>query len=68
MEIQSVSFSREGFKPYVKSPVIWRHHDGNHLSPLCYLTKPKSVSKEDWEWFLDRFDFTITKEPKRRES
>jgi hypothetical protein len=57
-EIESCSFSRDGFPPHVKSPIIWGDK-GNTSSPLCYLTKPKSMSKEDWEEFLDKFDFTL---------
>ena len=57
-EIDSYSFSRKGFSPHVKSPIIWANK-GNTMWPLCYLTKPKSMSKEDWEEFLDKFDFTL---------
>jgi len=57
-EIDSCSFSRGGFPPYVKSPVIWGII-GSRAEPLCYLTKPKSVGAEDWEEFLDGFTFEL---------
>ena len=60
-DIDSCSFSRDGFAPHVKSPIIWGHH-GSTLFPLCYLTKPKHLSKEDWESFLDAFHFQLRKE------
>lgn len=59
-EIEAVSFSRNGFKPHVKSPIIWGHK-GGAIYPLCYLTKPRSVSDDEWELFLDGFSFTVKK-------
>ncbi len=56
--IESVSFSREGFKPHVKSPIIWGHW-GSVIAPLCYLTKPKWMPKEEWDIFLDKFDWSL---------
>ena len=61
MTFDSVSFSRDGFKLHVKSPVIWGN-TGSALWPLCYLHRPKWMSDDDWNNFLDRFDFTIKKE------
>ena len=57
-EIDSVSFSRDGLAPHVKSPIIWANVKSGGW-PLCYLTKPKWMSKEDWEWFLDHFDWSL---------
>jgi hypothetical protein len=59
-EIEAISYSRNGFLPHVKSPVIWGHK-GNCLTPLCYLTKPKSVTVEEWNQFLDGFSFELKK-------
>ena len=58
-EIESVSFSRNGFLPHVKSPIIWGHI-GSLSFPLCYLTKPKSMTQEEFDEFLDNFTFKIT--------
>jgi hypothetical protein len=59
-EVESISFSRDGFKPHVKSPIIWGNK-GCEAFPLCYLTKPKWMPKEMWEEFLDNFTFEIRK-------
>lgn len=59
-EIEQVSFSRLGFSPHVKSPIIWGHK-GSIITPLLYLTKPKSVSVEDWNEFLDHFTWSVSK-------
>jgi len=59
-EIEACSFSRDGFLPHVKSPTIWGHK-GSTIFPLCYLHKPKSVSKAEWESFLDGFSFALKK-------
>jgi hypothetical protein len=59
-EIEEIQYSRNGFKPHVKSPIIWGRK-GGMISPLCYLTKPKSVTVEDWYEFLDAFRFEIMK-------
>lgn len=61
--VEACSFSRDGFKPHVKAPVIWGHK-GNTIFPLCYLQKPKSMSQSDWNSFLDGFSFEI-KKPKK---
>jgi len=57
-EIEAISFSRDGFKNRVKSPVIWGHK-GGEIFPLCYLTKPKWMPKQEWEIFLDRLHFGL---------
>lgn len=59
-EIEKVSFSRDGFKPHVKSPIIWGHK-GSVITPLMYLKKPKSVSDEDWNELLDHFEWSVKK-------
>lgn len=61
-KIDKVSFSRDGFKPHVKSPIIWGIKGCNQF-PLCYLTKPKGLNEKEWNDFLDRFDFQVKKEP-----
>jgi hypothetical protein len=60
-EIELVSFSRDGFLSYVKSPTIWGYI-GTAAFPLCYLTKPKSLTAEEWAEFLDNFSYKITKQ------
>jgi len=59
-EIESVSFSRKGWAGRVKSPIIWAV-DGGGYWPICYLTKPRYVSDENFNKFLDGFTFEIKK-------
>jgi len=44
--------------PHIKSPVIFANI-GDTAIPICYLTKPKTLSLEDWKQFLNRFYFEI---------
>lgn len=59
-EIEAESFSRKGFPPHVKSPVIWGSK-GSLLFPMCYLHRPKSSPISEWEKFLDAFKYSLTK-------
>ena len=58
-KIRSCSISKNGFLPHVKSPIIWGNFE-DAAYPLCYLTKPKSMSKENFEKFINAFEFTLT--------
>ena len=58
--LDHIDYSRDGFKPFVKSPVIWAS-DGHAATPLCYLRKPKHLSEVDWNKFLDCFEFEINR-------
>ena len=57
-DVESISYSRGGFQPHVKSPIIWGGK-GCEEFPLCYLHKPKWMPIEMWEEFLDAFTFEI---------
>jgi len=57
-EIESVEFLRDGLPPHIKSPVIFANI-GDTAIPICYLTKPKTLSLEDWQQFLDSFHFEL---------
>ena len=59
-DIKAVSFSKE--PPVVKSPTIWAHTDDG-LESLCYLRKPKHISDDVWEQFLEGFDFSVKYPP-----
>ena len=38
----------------IKSGILWGHSNkSNSISPLLYISKPKSVSQEDFEYMLD---------------
>jgi hypothetical protein len=61
-DIEGCSFSRNGVRGLVKSPVIWGHK-GNTMFPLCYLRKPAYMSDAEWNDFLDGFTFELKKPP-----
>lgn len=63
-DIEACSFSREGFKGHIKSPVIWGHK-GSTVFPLCYLKKPSYMSDVEWNDFLDGFTFELKKPNKQ---
>jgi hypothetical protein len=67
LDMDACSFSREGLRPHVKSPIIWGHY-GTGIYPLCYLTKPKWMPTEEWEVFLDMFHFSLLKPAKAKEA
>jgi len=57
--LDSYSYSRNGFKPWrMKNPIIWGNK-GEASFPLCYLHKPRGLSDEDWNNFLDGFSFNL---------
>lgn len=57
-ELDSCSYSRYGLKTYIKSPVIFGEK-GVNVFPLCYLTKPRHLSDEEWNDFLDWFNSNV---------
>jgi len=59
-ELDACSFSREGLKGKIKSPIIWGHK-GCTIFPLCYLEKPSFLTESEWQEFLDGFTFQLTK-------
>jgi len=61
-ELDGCSFSRDGLKGRVKSPIIWGLK-GSIMFPLCYLRKPSSLDDREWEEFLDCFKFELKETP-----
>jgi hypothetical protein len=46
----------------IKSAIVWGNSsETNSTFPLFYISKPKSVSQEDFELLLDKIDITIRK-------
>lgn len=42
----------------IKSAIVWGHEFGRSF-PLLYISKPKSVSQEDFEAMLERLEITF---------
>lgn len=64
-DIRSIEYDRNRKSIFgIKSAIIWGHSkSSNSCSPLLYISKPKSVSKEDFEYLLDRLKVEIHLEP-----
>ena len=52
------SYSIDRTKTFRKSVVIFKH-EGNVSYPIMYLQKPKNLSHEDFEWFLNNMQISI---------
>ena len=61
--IRSIEFDRNRKKVLgIKSAVLWAHSkDNNGSYPLLYISKPKHISQEDYDFMLDRLDINIRK-------
>jgi hypothetical protein len=46
----------------IKSAIVWGHsRDTNSVFPLLYLTKPKGMTQEDYEYLLKKINILIEK-------
>ena len=54
-QIKSFEFDRNRNKLFgIKSGIVWGHSkDCNGMFPLLYISKPKHISQEDFEYILD---------------
>ena len=55
-EIKSFSYDKNRERLYgIKSAIVWGHSkDSNTIFPLLYISKPRSISQEDYELLLDK--------------
>jgi len=62
-KLRSVEFDKNRKKIFgIKSGIIWGHSkETNGCYPLLYISKPKNISKEDFEVLLDSLRIQITK-------
>lgn len=62
-EIKSFEFDRNKNRIFgIKSGIIWGYSNkSNAIFPLLYLSKPKSISEEDFRDLLDRIEISIKK-------
>jgi hypothetical protein len=61
--IRTIEFDRNRRKTFrIKSGIIWGHSNKTNSSyPLLYISKPRGVSKEDFEYLLDHLDISLRK-------
>jgi hypothetical protein len=66
--LRSFEFDRNKKRIFgIKSAIVWGHSkDCNGYSPLLYISKPKHVSQEDFDFILDHLDLTLYTEKKVR--
>lgn len=66
--IRSFEFDRNKKRVFgIKSAIVWGHSkDCNESSPLFYISRPKHVSQEDFDFILDHLDITLYTEKKIR--
>ena len=59
--IKSIEFDKNRSNIFgIKSGILWGHSNkSNSSSPLLYISKPKSISQEDFEKLLDCLEINI---------
>jgi hypothetical protein len=61
--IRSFEFDKNRKKIFgIKSGIVWGHSNKTNGSfPMLYISKPKSISQEDFELLLDKMHIEIYK-------
>lgn len=60
-KIKSFSYSPNKDKQFgIKSGIVFANSKtGNYSYPLLYISKPKCISEEDYQWLLDHIDINF---------
>jgi hypothetical protein len=60
-KIKSFEFDKNRNKLFgIKSGIVWAHSkDVNGSYPLLYISKPKHISQEDFEFILEHMDIIL---------
>lgn len=60
-DVKSIEFDRNKHNNFnIKSGILWGHKKSKNVSfPLLYISKPKHISKEDFEFLLDKIIIDI---------
>ena len=63
-DIRAVEFDRNKKGIFgLKSAILWGHSKNvNGCSPLLYISKPRNISREDFEKILDRLEINLRSE------
>jgi hypothetical protein len=62
-KIKSFEFDKNRNKIFgIKSGIVWGHsNENNSMFPILYISKPRNISKEDFELLLNKIDIKIRK-------
>jgi hypothetical protein len=62
-KIKSFEFDKNRNKIFgIKSGIVWGHsNESNSMFPILYISKPRNISKEDFELLLNKIDIKIRK-------
>ena len=62
-KLKSIEFDRNRTHVFgIKSGILWGHSSEKNCSfPLLYISKPKSVSQEDFELLLNNLQIILKK-------
>ncbi len=60
-QIRSFEFDQNRKRIFgIKSGIVWGHSNKSNSSfPMLYISKPKSISQEDFELLLEKIDISI---------
>jgi len=62
-KVKSIEFDKNRNQNFgIKSGILWAYsNEKNSIFPLLYISKPKHISKEDFDLILDRLSIGIRK-------
>jgi len=68
--LRSIEFDKNRRKIFgIKSGIVWGYSKNtNSSSPLLYISKPKHISQEDFEFMLERLEVGLNYEPTNNET
>lgn len=60
--IRSIEFDRNENHIFgIKSAILWGHREKGLTAPLLYISKPKHISQEDFEYLINHIDIGLRK-------
>ena len=63
-EIKSFEYDRNRSHIFgIKSAIVWGHSQNTTVFPLLYISKPKNITKEQFEELLNCIDINFVKKP-----
>lgn len=61
LKVKSIELDKNKDRVFgIKSAILWGHSsENNSMFPLLYISKPRSVSQEDFEELIEKLDLTM---------